>query len=133
MGGSKLICVLDNFTMSEFMKWYPQIKSTFKAVVPIATAYNNTHPYEEQNITYPDFSDYENGNENVTTGAVSTSGSATGTATSGGASGSASASASASSGSSSASAKSGAGRAMLPMGQILAALSVVFVGVATLL
>ena len=131
MGGSKLICVLDNFTMSEFMKWYPQIKSTFKAVVPIATAYNNTHPYEEQNITYPAFSDYENGNENVTTGAVSTSGSATGSATSSGASGSASASAS--SGSSSASAKSGAGRAMLPMGQILAALSVVFVGVATLL
>lgn len=40
------------------MKWYPQIRSAYKHIVPVATAYNWTHPYVELNYTYPDFATY---------------------------------------------------------------------------
>ncbi|KAI5448949.1 hypothetical protein NCC49_005743 [Naganishia albida] len=46
---------LNNFTMSEAIKWYPQMKAAFDKIVPIASAYNLTHPYQEGNVTYPDF------------------------------------------------------------------------------
>jgi hypothetical protein len=39
--------------MSEAVKFLPQIKAAFKYVLPIAVAMNETHPYEEQDITYP--------------------------------------------------------------------------------
>lgn len=42
---------LNNFTMSEAIKWYPQLKQAFKYLVPIATAYNETQPYVETNVT----------------------------------------------------------------------------------
>ncbi|KAJ9093522.1 hypothetical protein QFC21_006355 [Naganishia friedmannii] len=46
---------LNNFTMSEAIKWYPMLKAAFGKLVPIASAYNLTHPYAEGNISYPDF------------------------------------------------------------------------------
>ncbi|GHJ90022.1 hypothetical protein NliqN6_6424 [Naganishia liquefaciens] len=46
---------LNNFTMSEAIKWYPQLKQAFASLVPVASAYNLTHPYQEGNISYPDF------------------------------------------------------------------------------
>lgn len=43
---------LNNFTMSEAIKWYPQLKQAFASLVPVASAYNLTHPYQESNIRY---------------------------------------------------------------------------------
>jgi hypothetical protein len=42
---------LNNFTMSEAIKWYPMLKAAFSKLVPIASAYNLTHPYAEGNIS----------------------------------------------------------------------------------
>ncbi|KAJ9113621.1 hypothetical protein QFC22_005929 [Naganishia vaughanmartiniae] len=63
---------LNNFTMSEAIKWYPMLKAAFSKLVPIASAYNLTHPYAEGNISYPDF----NGNSAAAASSSSTSGSA---------------------------------------------------------
>lgn len=98
--------LLDNFTMSEMVKYYSQIKSAYKAVVPIQAAYNITNPYAETNYTYPDFSQYTGGTTNWTTAsAISANPSAT---ASGGSSGSASAAAAGQSGGGSATVKSAA-------------------------
>lgn len=51
--------------MSEAVKFYPQIKAAFKYVLPIATALNETHPYEEQDITFPNFEQYIAGQINA--------------------------------------------------------------------
>jgi len=62
---------LNNFTMSEAVKWYPALKAAFAAIVPIGVAYNVTHPYVETNYTLPSFADYMSGKTvatNVTTG-----------------------------------------------------------------
>lgn len=42
---------LNNFTMSEAIKWLPQLQAAFKHVIPIASAYNWTQPYAETNVT----------------------------------------------------------------------------------
>lgn len=68
-------------TVQEAMKWYPQIRSAYKHIVPIATAYNWTHPYVELNYTYPDFATYITGMTKTNVSAVvvsATSSSATG-------------------------------------------------------
>jgi len=51
--------------MSEAVKFLPQIKAAFKYVLPIATAMNTTHPYEEEDITYPNFEQYIAGQVNA--------------------------------------------------------------------
>lgn len=51
--------------MSEAVKFYPMIKAAFKYVLPIATALNITHPYEEEDITYPNFEQYIAGQINA--------------------------------------------------------------------
>jgi len=35
---------LNNFTMSEAVKFYPKLKAAFKALVPIAVSLNKTQP-----------------------------------------------------------------------------------------
>jgi hypothetical protein len=42
---------LNNFTMSEAVKWLPALQAAFKHIVPIASAYNWTEPYQESNVT----------------------------------------------------------------------------------
>jgi len=64
---------LNNYTMSEMIKWYPQIKSAFTHIVPLASALNVTHPYAEQNYTFPDFAQYIAGQTNTTVGSTTTS------------------------------------------------------------
>jgi hypothetical protein len=51
--------------MFEAVKFLPQIKAAFKYVLPIAVAMNETHPYEEQDITYPNFEQYIAGQVNA--------------------------------------------------------------------
>jgi len=51
--------------MSEAVKFLPQIKAAFKYVLPIAVAMNETHPYEEQDIFYPNFEQYIAGQVNA--------------------------------------------------------------------
>jgi len=76
--------MIDNFTMSEMVKYYSQIKSAYKAVVPIQAAYNITQPYVESNYTYADFQKYVGGNTNMTT-STGTSASSTASSTTSGA------------------------------------------------
>lgn len=65
---------LADITLDTLMSWYPKIRSAYAHVVDIATAYNWTHPYVEQNYTYPDFNTYIMGltGVNVTSGVTST-------------------------------------------------------------
>lgn len=63
--------------MGEMIKYYPQIKAAFKAVVPVGVAFNVTHPYAEGNITGPSFEQYTAGSINPSTGPVSASASST--------------------------------------------------------
>ncbi|OCF57823.1 hypothetical protein L486_05288 [Kwoniella mangroviensis CBS 10435] len=79
---------LTNFTMSEFMSQYDSIKAAFKYVVPLASAFNITQPYTENNVSYPDFLAYTNQSSSASS-SVSVSGSSTGTDTTAGASSSA--------------------------------------------
>lgn len=51
--------------MTEAIKFYPMIKAAFKYVLPIATALNETHPYEEEDITFPNFEQYIAGQLNA--------------------------------------------------------------------
>jgi hypothetical protein len=73
---------LDNYTVSEMVKWYPTIKSTFTHIVPIAVAINQTQPYVETNITFPDFSQYTSSRASASDGSSSASSSATASASS---------------------------------------------------
>ncbi|KAL7420139.1 chitin deacetylase [Cryptotrichosporon argae] len=104
---------LNNFTMSEMIKFYSQIKSAFNHIVPIATAMNWTTPYVETNYTYPDFATYVAGNTNQTVSNATTSTSSSSSTSSG--STSATSSAATASGSSSTSTASAAGRADVPV------------------
>jgi len=53
---------LNNYTMSEAMKFYPQLKAAFTGgLVPIAVALNETQPYMENNISFPSYSQYLQG------------------------------------------------------------------------
>ncbi|KAL1408950.1 chitin deacetylase [Vanrija albida] len=49
---------INNYTMGEMIKQYPNIKAAFKYIVPIATGLNITNPYQETDVTYPTFAQY---------------------------------------------------------------------------
>ncbi|GFZ51698.1 Chitin deacetylase [Saitozyma sp. JCM 24511] len=68
---------LTNFTMSEFIKFAPAIKSAFQAVVPFATALNISQPYADSDITFPIFAD-RNSKSSTTTNGTTGSGSGAG-------------------------------------------------------
>lgn len=42
---------LNNFTMSEAVKYLPDLQGAFKHVITVAEGLNVTHPYVEQNVT----------------------------------------------------------------------------------
>ena len=46
---------LNNFTMSEAIKFYDQLKAAFKYLVPMGVATNQTQPYVETNYSLPNF------------------------------------------------------------------------------
>ncbi|KAH8988263.1 chitin deacetylase [Lactarius hatsudake] len=61
VGGIMLTHELNNFTMQEAVKWYPQLKAAFSAIVPIGVALNKTQPYKEPNHHLPTFEQYTAG------------------------------------------------------------------------
>jgi len=74
---------LNNYTMSEAIKFYPALKAAFKAIVPVGVALNITNPYVETNYTLPSFAAYTAGttqlnSTNTTSGSSSSSGSSSG-------------------------------------------------------
>ncbi|KAI9454636.1 carbohydrate esterase family 4 protein [Boletus coccyginus] len=46
---------LNNFTMSEAVKFYDQLKAAFKYLVPMGVATNVSQPYVETNVSLPNF------------------------------------------------------------------------------
>ncbi|KAI9459532.1 carbohydrate esterase family 4 protein [Boletus coccyginus] len=52
---------IGNATMSEAIKWYPQLKNAFKYIVPMGVATNVTHPYVETEYLLPTFEQYISG------------------------------------------------------------------------
>jgi len=46
---------LNNFTMSEAVTFYAQLKAAFKYIVPMGVATNVSQPYVETNISLPNF------------------------------------------------------------------------------
>ncbi|KAJ3848360.1 carbohydrate esterase family 4 protein [Lentinula lateritia] len=46
---------LNNFTMSEAVSFYPQLKSVFQYLVPVGVSLNKTQPYLETNYSLPTF------------------------------------------------------------------------------
>lgn len=52
---------LNNFTMSEAITYYPQLKSVFQHLVPVGVALNKTQPYLETNYTLPTYQQYISG------------------------------------------------------------------------
>ncbi|KAJ3797778.1 carbohydrate esterase family 4 protein [Lentinula aff. detonsa] len=50
---------LNNFTMSEAVKYYPQLKSAFQYIVPVGVSLNKTQPYLESNYSLPTFDQCE--------------------------------------------------------------------------
>jgi hypothetical protein len=55
MGVIMLTHELNNFTMSEAVKFHDQLKSAFKYMVPMGVATNQTQPYIETNYSLPSF------------------------------------------------------------------------------
>ncbi|KAJ8595104.1 carbohydrate esterase family 4 protein [Rhizopogon salebrosus TDB-379] len=92
---------LNNFTMSEAMKFYGQLKAAFKYIVPMGVATNQTQPYVETNYSQPSFEQYISGTTTISGGGASpTDGSAgaTGSGSGSGSSGSTSSGGSSSTG-----------------------------------
>ncbi|KAF8174268.1 carbohydrate esterase family 4 protein [Pholiota molesta] len=52
---------LNNFTMSEAIKFYPILKAAFKNIVPVGVGFNISQPYLETNYTLPSFAQYTQG------------------------------------------------------------------------
>ncbi|KIK92445.1 carbohydrate esterase family 4 protein [Paxillus rubicundulus Ve08.2h10] len=75
---------LNNFTMSEAMKFYDQLKAAFKYIVPLGVATNQTQPYVETDYAQPNFEQYISGtttlsgNPPLPTSGSTTSGGSTG-------------------------------------------------------
>ncbi|KAH7907461.1 carbohydrate esterase family 4 protein [Hygrophoropsis aurantiaca] len=84
-GTTMLTHELNNFTMSEAVRFLDQLKSAFKYLVPIGVALNQTQPYVETGYSLPSFAQYISGTTTVSggSGASSTSSSSTGAAPSG--------------------------------------------------
>ncbi|KAJ3745520.1 carbohydrate esterase family 4 protein, partial [Lentinula detonsa] len=62
---------LNNFTMSEAVKYYPQLKSAFQYIVPVGVSLNKTQPYLESNYSLPTFDQYISGTVTVTGSRIS--------------------------------------------------------------
>ncbi|KIK04456.1 carbohydrate esterase family 4 protein [Laccaria amethystina LaAM-08-1] len=58
VGAVMLTHELNNYTMSEAIKWYPSLRAAFKYLVPVGVAFNKTQPYVESTPTQPSFSQY---------------------------------------------------------------------------
>lgn len=58
VGAIMLTHELNNYTMSEAIKWYPSIRAAFNYVVPVGVALNKSQPYAESTPTQPSFSQY---------------------------------------------------------------------------
>ncbi|EDR02485.1 carbohydrate esterase family 4 protein, partial [Laccaria bicolor S238N-H82] len=59
VGAIMLTHELNNYTMSEAIKWYPSLRAAFTVkffVVPVGVALNKTQPYVESTPTQPSFS-----------------------------------------------------------------------------
>ncbi|KAH7906360.1 carbohydrate esterase family 4 protein [Hygrophoropsis aurantiaca] len=67
---------LNNFTMSEAVKFYDQLKSAFKYLVPMGVAINQTQPYVETNYSLPTFEEYISGTTTVSGGTPQSTGGA---------------------------------------------------------
>jgi len=67
---------LNNFTMSEAMKFYDQLKAAFKYLVPMGVAINQTQPYVETNYSLPTFEEYISGTTTVSGGTPQSTGGA---------------------------------------------------------
>lgn len=52
---------LNNFTMSEAVNFYPQLKAAFQHIVPVGVSLNKTQPYVETNYSLPTFEEYISG------------------------------------------------------------------------
>jgi len=65
---------INNYTMSEAIKFYPQLKAAFKHIVPVGVGMNWSQPYLETNYSLPSFSQYIGG-QLTATGSASPSGS----------------------------------------------------------
>ncbi|KAA1470727.1 glycoside hydrolase/deacetylase [Dentipellis sp. KUC8613] len=72
-GGIMLMHELNNFTMSEAVKFYPQLQAAFSHIVPVGVALNKSQPYVETNYTLPSFAEYISGTTNKTGSANSSS------------------------------------------------------------
>ncbi|KAA1478546.1 glycoside hydrolase/deacetylase [Dentipellis sp. KUC8613] len=72
-GGIMLTHELNNFTMSEAVKFYPQLQAAFSYIVPVGVAINKSQPYVETNYTLPSFAEYISGTTNKTGSANSSS------------------------------------------------------------
>ncbi|KAI6024249.1 carbohydrate esterase family 4 protein [Pisolithus marmoratus] len=66
---------LNNYTMSEAISFYPQLKAAFKALVPVGVALNVTQPYVEPSPILPNFSQYISGTTTLSGSAPSATGS----------------------------------------------------------
>ncbi|KAI0295340.1 chitin deacetylase [Multifurca ochricompacta] len=73
VGGIMLTHELNNFTMQEATKFYPQLKSAFSHVVPVGVALNKTRPYREANYSLPTFQQYVSGQTAVSGNSSGTS------------------------------------------------------------
>ncbi|KAH7873018.1 uncharacterized protein C8R40DRAFT_1051222 [Lentinula edodes] len=62
---------LNNFTMSEAVKYYPQLKSAFQYIVPVGVSLNKTQPYLETNYSLPTFEQYISGTVTTTGSRIS--------------------------------------------------------------
>ncbi|EIW77691.1 carbohydrate esterase family 4 protein [Coniophora puteana RWD-64-598 SS2] len=69
-GAIMLTHELNNFTMSEAMKFYSQLQGAFKHIVPVGVGYNRTQPYLETNYGLPSFEQYIGGQTTVSGSAV---------------------------------------------------------------
>ncbi|KAA1473349.1 hypothetical protein DENSPDRAFT_779668 [Dentipellis sp. KUC8613] len=56
-GGIMLTHELNNFTMSEAVKFYLQLQAAFSHIVPVGVALNKSQPYIETNYTLPSFAE----------------------------------------------------------------------------
>ncbi|EPQ28508.1 uncharacterized protein PFL1_03811 [Pseudozyma flocculosa PF-1] len=52
---------INDATMQEFMGQYANIQAAFKHIVPLTACKNQTKPYPDMDITYPNFADYTSG------------------------------------------------------------------------
>ncbi|TFK62627.1 glycoside hydrolase/deacetylase [Pluteus cervinus] len=56
---------LNNFTMSEAVKFYPQLKQSFQHLVPVGVALNKSQPYVEPGYFLPNFTQYISGTTTI--------------------------------------------------------------------